>query len=190
MSIPAEYVLPRYQPREGRTRQFTTIGLIALVVLGGLIGLGTFLDQEATTIALLVASMLLVVVCARPDIGILLFLANYLFASYPTPIRGGGLLTINNVLGVILSVSMLAELSQRPDFWFLETSQVRLLAAIGVVMLLGTFVSYWNFPDLRITWERCGRSIRPLSCRAISSRASRSSSCRRNSSPPSATSNW
>jgi hypothetical protein len=58
----------------------------------------------------------------RPsDIGPFL-LANYLFASYLTPIRGGGL-TINNVLGVILSVSMLAELSQRPDFWFLRRAR-------------------------------------------------------------------
>jgi O-antigen ligase len=154
MSIPATYGLPRYRPAERRARQFTIGGVIALVVLGALIAVGTELGQEATTIALLVASMLLVVVCARPDVGILLFRANYLFASYPTPIRGGGLLTINNVLGIILSVMMLAELSQEPDLWFFQTTQVRLFIAIGVVMLLGTFASYWTFPDLRITWGK------------------------------------
>jgi O-antigen ligase len=154
MSIPAASTLPRYRTRERKPRQFTVAGIIALTTLGALIALGTELGQEATTIALLMASMLLVVVCVRPDVGILLFLANYLFASYPTPIRGGGLLTINNVLGVILSVIMLAELTQNSDFWFLQTTQVRLFIAIGIVMLFGTFASYWTFPDLRITWGK------------------------------------
>jgi O-antigen ligase len=98
--------------------------------------------------------MLLVVVVARPQVGILLLLTNYLFASYPTPIRGGGLLTINNVLGIILAIILLAELSQRPDFWFLRTRQVQLYAMLGVAFLFSTFASYWLFPDLRITWGK------------------------------------
>jgi O-antigen ligase len=154
MSLAAEHALPDYRSAVRGGSRATMLGLVALVALGALLALGTRAGQEATAIALIVASMLLVVVVARPQVGILLLLTNYLFASYPTPIRGGGLLTINNVLGIILAVILLAELAQRPDFWFVRTSQVKVFTAIGIVMLFGTFVSYWNFPDLRITWGK------------------------------------
>lgn len=154
MSIATEQVLPAYGS-SGRSGRGTSVaGLVLLSLLGVLLAVATSAGQEATAIALIVASMLLVVVIAKPEIGILLLLTNYLFASYPTPIRGGGLLTINNVLGIILSVILLAELSQRPDFWFVRTRQVQLFVAIGIVMLFGTFASYWTFPDLRITWGK------------------------------------
>lgn len=154
MSVAAEQALPVHRSRERGGRGGGVLGVVGLALLGALLAVATSAGQEATAIALIVASMLLVVVVARPEIGILLLLTNYLFASYPTPIRGGGLLTINNVLGIILSVILLAELSQRPDFWFVRTKQVQIFAALGVVMLFGTFASYWTFPDLRITWGK------------------------------------
>lgn len=154
MSVAAEQALPAYRGAERGGRRMGVLGVIGLTLLGVLLAVATNAGQEATAIALIVASMLLVVVVARPEIGILLLLTNYLFASYPTPIRGGGLLTINNVLGIILSVILLAELSQRPDFWFVRTKQVQIFAALGVVLLFGTFASYWTFPDLRITWGK------------------------------------
>ncbi len=155
MSVAAGEFLDGYQPVErGTTWRGPVLGIMALAILGVLLVVGTRAGQEATAIALIVASMLLVVVVARPQVGILLLLTNYLFASYPTPIRGGGLLTINNVLGIILAVILLGELSQRPDFWFVRTRQVQLYAGLALVFLTGTFVSYWNFPDLRITWGK------------------------------------
>lgn len=154
MSAAAEQGFPGYQSAERGARRTTGLGLCALVVLGVLLAVGTLAGQEATAIALIVASMLLVVVVARPQVGILLLLVNYIVASYPTPIRGAGLLTINNVLGIILAILLIAELVQRPDFWFVRTKQVKIYAAIGIVMLVGTFVSYWNFPGLRVTWGK------------------------------------
>jgi O-antigen ligase len=130
------------------------LGVIGLLALGAMLVVGTMAGQEATALALIAASMMLVVVTIRPPIGILLLLTNYLFASYPTPIRGGGLLTINNVLGIILAVILIAEMTQRPDFWFLRTRQVHIYIAIAVVLWVGTFVSYWQFPDLRVTWGK------------------------------------
>ncbi len=155
MSVAAEQVFTGYEPVERGTRRGAAIlGVAGLIVLGAMLAFGTFAGQEATALALIVASMMLVVVIARPPVGILLLLTNYLFASYPTPIRGGGLLTINNVLGIILAVILMAELTQRPDFWFMRTRQVHLFIAIGIVLWVGTFVSYWQFPDLRITWGK------------------------------------
>jgi len=154
MSVAAEHALPGYRASGRGGRRTTLGGVLSLVVLGALLALGTLAGQEATAIALIVASMLLIVVVVRPQVGILLLLTNYLFASYPTPIRGGGLLTINNVLGIILAVILMAELTQRPDFWFLRTRQVLLFIAIGMVLVVGTFASYWTFPDLRVTWGK------------------------------------
>lgn len=154
MSVAAEQAFTGYST-EGRSgRRGAVLGLLGLAVLGVLLVIATNAGQEAMAVALIVASMLLVVVVARPEVGILLLLTNYLFASYPTPIRGGGLLTINNVLGIILAVILLAELAQRPDFWFVRSRQVQLFIAIGIVLLFGTFASYWAFPDLRITWGK------------------------------------
>jgi len=154
MSVATEQALPGYRGPARGGRSASVLGLVALAALGALLVVATRAGQEATAVALIVASMLLVVVLARPEIGILLLLTNYLFASYPTPIRGGGLLTINNVLGIILSVILLAELSQRPDFWFVRARQVQIYVLLGVVFLFGTFASYWQFPDLRITWGK------------------------------------
>lgn len=156
MSVATEAVLPAYRNAERRSGGWagTIAGIIGLVTVSAMLAVATVYGQEAVGIALIIAIMLLVAVTARPEFGIFLLLTNYLFASYPTPIRGGGLLTINNVLGIILAVILMAELAQRPDFWFLRTKQLRILAAIGGVMLLGTFASYWTFPDLRITWGK------------------------------------
>ncbi|MCC6767263.1 MAG: O-antigen ligase family protein [Deltaproteobacteria bacterium] len=154
MTVATEQVLPGSRTPARGGRGVSALGLVGLAVLGALLVVATRAGQEATAVALIVASMLLVVVVARPEIGILLLLTNYLFASYPTPIRGGGLLTINNVLGIILSVILLAELSQRPDFWIARVRQVQLYVLLGVVFLFGTFASYWTFPDLRITWGK------------------------------------
>ncbi|MEO6025332.1 MAG: O-antigen ligase family protein [Candidatus Binatia bacterium] len=154
MSLAAEHALPGYRSTQGTSLRTSIAGVVSLLLLGVGLVLATRAQQEAVAVALIVASMLLVVVTVRPQVGILLLLTNYLFASYPTPIRGGGLLTINNVLGIILAVILLAELAQRPDFWFMRSRQVQIYAAIGVVMLFGTFASYWTFPDLRVTWGK------------------------------------
>jgi O-antigen ligase len=154
MSVATEPARPRYQAAERGGRGATVFGLCALCAVGVLLAVGTYAGQEAVAIALIVASMLLAVVVARPVVGILLLFTNYLFATYPSLIQGAGLLTINNILGVILAVILMAELSQRPDFWFLRTRQVGLLIVIGIVLLAGTFASYWTFPDLRVTWGK------------------------------------
>lgn len=127
---------------------------MAIVGLGMAVAFATSSGQEATAIALLIAAPILGAVVLRPQVGVLLVMTNYLFASYPTPIRGEGLLTINNVLGVILTVLMVAELAQRPDFWFLATPQFKLYVAIGVVFIAGTIASQYQFPELRATWGK------------------------------------
>lgn len=156
MSVTAERVLGGYAP----TRSVSGGGASALWWLAGLGGLAAALlfavyaGREATILGMLVAGLILAVVVVKPEAGILLLMTNYLIASYPSPIRGQGLLTINNILGIILAVLLVARLAQRPDFWFLKVRQVHLYFAIGIIFIISTVVASYQFPDLRATRGR------------------------------------
>ncbi|MBI3770079.1 MAG: O-antigen ligase family protein [Deltaproteobacteria bacterium] len=136
--------------------------LVALVALGALLGFATVLGYEATALGLIVVGAVLATVVVHPAIGVLMLIANFLVASYPSPIRGEGLLTINNILGIILVVLMVAELAQRPNLWFLRVRQLHVFLAIGVVFIISTVVSAHNFPNLRVTsgkWRLLDQTI-------------------------------
>src|SRR5262245_42286742 len=112
---------------ESPSRMSLWWGLVALLLLATTLVVATYDNSELSVLgAILVLGFLLTVV-ARPEIGVLLLMANFLVASYPSPIRGQGLLTINNILGIILSVMLIARLAQRPDFWFVRVRQVQVL---------------------------------------------------------------
>jgi O-antigen ligase len=128
--------------------------LVALLGLGALLVLATYSGLEATALGIMVAGAVLVTVVVQPAIGILMLMANFLVASYPSPIRGDGLLTINNILGIILSVLLVAQLAQRPDLWFMRVRQFWMFLAIGAVFVVSTIVSNHNFPSLQITAGR------------------------------------
>jgi O-antigen ligase len=127
------------------------VGLLGLAVA---LLFATYAGREATFLGMLIALGMLALVVVRPEIGVLLLMTNYLVASYPTPLRGEGLLTINNLLGILLSVVLIAQLAQRPDFWFLRSRPFQIFLAIGAVFIIGTMVASYQFPDLRVTSGR------------------------------------
>jgi O-antigen ligase len=161
MSVAVEGGLPAYgaiaRPAGGRGGAIA--GTIALALLGVLLAVATYGGREATIIGIFVALAVLGIVVARPQVGILFLTANFLIASYPSPVRGEGLLTINNILGVILTVLFIAQLAQHPDFSFLRVRQIRVLLAIGLVFILGTIAARYQFPDMRATF---GTRLRAL----------------------------
>jgi len=124
-----------------------------LLIASGLVA-ATLAGLETTALGLMVAGAVLATVIVQPAIGILMLMANFLVASYPSPIRGDGLLTINNILGIILCVLLTAQLAQRPDLWYLRVRQLHVFLAIGIVFIIGTFVSNHSFPNLQITAGR------------------------------------
>ena len=124
---------------------------VALATLAALLAFATFSGWEAPALGIMVVGAVLASVVVQPAVGILMLMANFLVASYPSPIRGDGLLTINNMLGVILSVLLVAELAQRPDPWYLRLRQVHVFLLIGVVFIIGTIVSNHSFPNLQVT---------------------------------------
>jgi len=127
---------------------------LLLLGLGVTLVTATYSGLEATVLGAIVAAALLTIVVAKPEVGILLLMTNYLIASYPTPLRGNGLITINNLLGIILAVLLVAHLAQHKDLWFLRNRQVRTYLAIGVVLIISTIASSYLFPDLRVTRGR------------------------------------
>jgi O-antigen ligase len=131
-------------------------GLVGLVAA---VAAGTYAGYESSVVALLIASLFLAMVVSRPQIGVMLIIMNYLVASYPTPLRGEGLLTINNLLGILLAVIMIADLVQKPDFWFLKVRQVHVWMAIGLVFAVSTLVASYKFPDLAVTRGTKGRLL-------------------------------
>lgn len=147
--------------------------ITGLAVLTVGLTLATYTGREAVLLGLLIAGALLALVVVRPEIGVLLLMTNYLIASYPTPLRGEGLLTINNLLGILLSVILIAQLAQRPNFWFLRARGLQLFIAIGVIFLLGTMVASYQFPDLRVTsgrfrlLDQTGPMIRAYATRVV-----------------------
>jgi O-antigen ligase len=141
--------------RTGTTKRASALwGVVAVLLVGALLAFATLSGMEATAIGLMVAGAVLTTVVMQPPIGILMLMANFLVASYPSPIRGDGLLTINNILGIILVVLMMAELARRPDLSFLRTRQLHVFFAIGVVFVISTIVSDQMFPNLQVTAGR------------------------------------
>lgn len=130
---------------------------LATLVVG--VTVATWAGYESSVIALLIALLFLALVVTRPQVGVMLLIINYLIASYPTPLRGEGLLTINNLLGILLAVLMIAELVQRPDFWFLRVRQVHVWTAIGVVFAISSLIAAYKFPDLVSTRGTKGRLL-------------------------------
>ncbi len=152
MSVAVDNTIALPRPSASAGRGFGVLLWPAVTLaIGATLVTATYGGLEATALGAIVAAAVLATVVAKPEIGILLLTTNYLIASYPTPLRGNGLLTINNLLGIILAVLLVAKLAQNFDFWFLRNRQVKTYLAIGVVLIIGTLVSSYLFPNLVTT---------------------------------------
>jgi O-antigen ligase len=159
MSTSAEGIGPTYLPFRIASSLIPALGMfLGLATLAVFLSIGTYAGQEATIIGLFVAALAMAVVLVRPQVGVLLLVTNFLIASYPTPIRGQGLLTINNILGIVLSVILIAQLARSPDLFFLRVPQIRIYLVIGVVFIISTIASSYQFPDLRFTYGTGGKT--------------------------------
>jgi len=114
----------------------------ALLLLAGLVGIGAaFLGPLAAVP--IVGVLVLVIIIARPEYGIALFLSTFLMA-YPKALQGSGYLTINNVLGGVFGAMVIYELYRDGDWWFLRTREVQLLFFVVVMYFLSERI---NGPD-------------------------------------------
>ncbi|MBW1695553.1 MAG: O-antigen ligase family protein [Deltaproteobacteria bacterium] len=118
--------------------------VVSDLLILGILGTGTAVisffgfQVHATILAGCVIAGL--VILKRPEIGILFFLSTFLF-SYPSFLRGIGMITPNNLLGLVFIFLLLERIFRKEGAWFLRVPQVQLLIGIGIVFLLSALFS-------------------------------------------------
>jgi hypothetical protein len=112
---------------------------------------GTYLGKEILVCAGWIAVFVTTLLFAQPVVGIALMTGAFLMAAYPTLLQTLGALTLNNLLGLCLLVLLVLRIVETHDFSFLRNRQVRILGAIGLLLLFGTMHSDWIFPTLQQT---------------------------------------
>src|SRR4029450_9274321 len=122
---------------------------VALPVIGAGTVAGRLLGKEVIVPGGLLARAGVGCLSGQPLWGVALMTVPFLFASYPTIFQALGVLTLNNLLGLGLLVLLCIRILETRDLSFLRIRQVRILMAIGVLLLIGTYVADWQFPLLQ-----------------------------------------
>lgn len=107
--------------------------------MGISLGVG-FLDAEKIALLVIVALGLLVIVTLHPSLAILALLSTFLF-SYSSYIPDAGRISPNNVLGAILCILLAVRLIKGELPWLLRIRQIPVLAAIGLIFLVSTYLA-------------------------------------------------
>jgi O-antigen ligase len=120
----------------------------AIAALGLAMGLASWFGDQwpLTVVVLLFVVIAFVMVLRRPHVGISVFLTTFLI-NYPTVARGSGYFTINNALGAMFLGLLAWDFYQQRDVWYLREPLVRMLLAIGAVMVVGTIAAEYTLPD-------------------------------------------
>jgi O-antigen ligase len=122
-----------------------------MCMLGAAMAFASWQGGQAplTVVVLLFVALAFVVVLRSPHIGISVFLTTFLI-NYPGVARGSGYLTINNGLGALFLGLLAWDFYQHRDTWYLREPMIRMLIAMGAVMLIGTVVAEYVLPDSAI----------------------------------------
>jgi O-antigen ligase len=115
---------------------------VALLPIAALVAIGTAAFGAFAVLPIL-GLLFFALVVARPEYGIALFLSTFLI-TYPQALQGGGLLTINNVMGGIFVVLLTYRMYREPDWWFLRCPEFHLL---GFIIFIFYVSGQLNGPD-------------------------------------------
>src|SRR3989442_15295742 len=98
-----------------------TWSLIALGLpfVGAVTVVGIYLNKEIIVAAAWVAFVVAGAVLFDPLVGVVAMSGGFLLAAYPTVLQELGVLTINNLLGLVLGVALLAYVLGSRDLSFL-----------------------------------------------------------------------
>lgn len=141
-------VTPTLNPTTG-SPVLRRVALIAgLPLIGAATVAGTYRGNEVVVAAAWLALSVGGVLFVRPVIGVAIMTAAFILAAYPTVFQALGVLTVNNLIGMVLLGLLVARIIETRDFSFLRLKQIRILMLIGVLLLIGTYVAQWQFPLL------------------------------------------
>jgi O-antigen ligase len=129
-----------------RTGLFLLIPLLALVTAGG-----AYVGKEGLVLTAWVGAALLTLLFVHPTVGIVTMVSGFLMGTYPEIVRGAGVFTLNNLLGLGFGTLLVSRWLQTRDFSFLRLPQVQLFLAIGVVFLISSAMVPYKFPTLQVT---------------------------------------
>ena len=141
---------PARAARSGGSAATLPLFLIAVIGGGLLLAWSAYQGQSALVFALFITGVVFLLVLFRPEVGIFVILSTMLL-TYPEILRGVGLFTINNVLGMTLGLILVNRTfsSQGTGLWFLQEKEVRLLIGIGILFVFSSFIADALLPQLR-----------------------------------------
>ena len=122
---------------------------LGLPFVGAVTVTGIYLNKEVVVAAAWVAFAVAGAILFDPLVGVIAMAGGFLLAAYPTVLQDLGVLTINNLLGLVLAVALVAYVLSSRDLSFLLVRQVLILAAIGGLILLSMAHSDAIFPGMR-----------------------------------------
>ena len=136
------------RPRPGLPAGMSFLLALGLPFVGAVTVTGIYLNKEVVVAAAWVAFAVAGAILFDPLVGVIAMAGGFLLAAYPTVLQDLGVLTINNLLGLVLAVALVAYVLSSRDLSFLLVRQVLVLAAIGVLILLSTAHSEVIFPNM------------------------------------------
>jgi hypothetical protein len=130
--------------------------------------MATYQENELLALAILVGLGLFLLVLARPQYGIFLFLCTFMFALPDELKGGGGGLSINKTIGLLLFVVLCFQIAREKSIWFLKNPQILLFMAITIVFVLTAILESprilpWFLRDV----DQTGRMLSSLINRSL-----------------------
>jgi hypothetical protein len=119
-------------------------------LLGLPVAYASYQGWAIVAFALVIAGLCFCFFLARPEFGICLFLTTMLLTN-PDVLQGVGLLTPNNVLGLVFSGLLLTRLYANRDLWFVREKELWILLLLFIWFLLSTGASEFTLPHLRFS---------------------------------------
>jgi hypothetical protein len=114
-----------------KTNSIYLLGLLACLLSVAVVAY----QMEMKILILCVSAVAGAFIVAKPEYGIIIFLASFLLTT-PAFLIGSGFFTLNNILGLLFCFLLSVHLFREKNLWFLRTRQIQLMAAIGLVFIL------------------------------------------------------
>jgi hypothetical protein len=146
--MPAPSIALRPGGGAGSPRLRRAALIVGLPFIGAATVAGTYSGNEVVVAAAWLALSVGGILFVRPVVGVALMTAAFILAAYPTVFQTLGVLTLNNMVGIVLLGLLAARIMETRDFSFLRIRQIRILMLIGSLLFIGTFVAQWQFPLL------------------------------------------
>jgi hypothetical protein len=138
-----ELATPLETAQAPSTKMVVFLGFLCAVALAVILSLADILGDLFVAAGIL-GSLFVSVVLINPIVGIIGLLGTFLL-GLPGFLSGGGRLSANNLIGLILTGMVAIQLCMKRDFWFLRRPQVILLLLICAAFIVSLVRSWYVY---------------------------------------------